>query len=124
MHRSTTRRRSAARIIGWGFVASAYVATLVFATSLSTCDSTLGTTADQAGQAVAGAVAVAPSDTGRTLASAAATAADAEAPLVTLVIALGLTLAAFAGYAVHSLRTRRPPVRRARLIVRYLMTLM
>jgi hypothetical protein len=116
MHRSKGRRRSAARIIGWGLVAMAYAVVLVWASGLTAGDAAVG----EAAQAVAGTVVAA-------AAPAASTAAvihtPAEAPLVTLGLAAAIVFAAATWYVVHTFRARHPRMRSARLIVRHITTL-
>lgn len=126
MHRSGSRLPTAARITGWGMVAVAYTATLVFAANLSAGEPGAAAAFNRVGeasQAVAGVLAAPQPDVGVTLTSATTHALEVEAPLLTLVIAVAIILAAFAGYAVHGVRARGPRVRSARAIVRYITTL-
>jgi len=118
MHRPR-RRRTLVRIIGWGLVAVAYAAVLVWAAELSVAAGS-GAPA-QAGQQLAGALSAAPVDVEPvTMASASVVG---ERPLVTLAIAATMVSAAFASYLVHSLRTGRRAARKDRLIFRHITTL-
>ncbi|HEX6128579.1 MAG TPA: hypothetical protein VF071_06120 [Candidatus Limnocylindria bacterium] len=121
MHRSNGRRRPAARIIGWGLVAVAYVAVLVWATSLNADQ--LAASGEEA-QAVAGAIAAVPAELNEELAAMAEIPTPAEAPLVTLGLAAAMIFTAAAWYVVHTFRRRHPRARSARLIVRHITTLM
>ena len=123
MHRSRSRRRSAARIIGWGIVAVAYAVVLVWAGGLTADPAAAERTADEG----AGVVAAAPAGVDATLAVATVPAIAAEEPLVTLALAGGMVVLAALAYVVHVIRTRRSrrgPVAAARLVVRHITTLL
>ena len=126
MHRSRSRRRSAARTIGWGVVAIAYATVLVWASGL-----TVDPTAAEATTAeVAGVVGPAPADVDAALTVATAPAAAGEQPMVTLALAAGMVVLAALAYlvhAVHSRLVRRASRRResaAHLVARHITTLM
>jgi hypothetical protein len=118
MRRSNRRRSTAARIIGWGLVALAYAAVLVWAGAITGGEPAAA--AGDAARAVAGAVGSVPDEAG----SLAAIATPAEAPLVTLGLAAAMVAIAVVAYAVHTYRARHPRVRSARLIVRHITTLL
>jgi hypothetical protein len=117
MRRSKSRRSTAARIIGWGLVALAYAAVLVWAGGITAGEQVVG---GDAARAVAG-VALAVPDEATALE---AIATPAEAPVVTLALAAAIVAIAFAWYAVHTYRARHPRARSARLMVRHITTLM
>jgi hypothetical protein len=121
MHRSKGRRGPAARIIGWGLVAMAYVVVLVWAGSLTAPQLATG---GDAAQAVAGAIVAAPAEVNEELAAMAEIPTPAEAPLMTLGLAAALVFGAASWYVVHTFRRRHPRARSARLIVRHITTLM
>lgn len=118
MHR-TNRRRSAARVFGWGLVAVVYATVLVWAGSL-----TAGESAASAAQPVAGTITLAAREVGEEVASTAAAELPREAPLVTLALAVGIIALAGGAYAVHAIRSRQPRrVSATRLVVRHITTL-
>lgn len=118
MRRSKRRRSTAARIIGWGLVAIAYAAVLVWAGAITAGEP--ASAAGDAARAVAGTVVAVPEEAG----ALAAIATPAEAPLVTLALAAAMVAVAGAWYAVHTYRARHPRARSARLIVRHITTLL
>jgi hypothetical protein len=120
MHRPIGRRRSAARIIGWGLVAIVYAAVLVWAGGLTAAEpaARVGTEPE------AGALNVAAGEVGEELAAVAAIQTPAEAPLVTLGIAVAIVAAGGAWYGIRAIRARQPRLARtARLVVRHITTL-
>ena len=117
MRRSKSRRPTAARIIGWGLVAFAYAAVLVWAAGITAGEQAVG---GDVARAVAGVAMAAPDEAS----ALAAIATPAEAPLVTLALAAAMVAVAFAWYAVHTYRARHPRARNARLMVRHITTLM
>ena len=121
MHRSKGRRGPAARIIGWGLVAVAYLAVLVWAGSLNAPQ--LAASGEEA-QAVAGAIAAVPAEVNAELAAMAEIPTPAEAPLVTLGLAAAMVFTTAGWYVIHTFRRRHPRARSARLIVRHITTLM
>lgn len=121
MHRSNGRPPQAARIIGWGLVAMAYVAVLVWAASLNAPQLAAG---GEEAQAVAGAIVAVPAEVNEELAAMAEIPTPAEAPLVTLGLAAAMVLSAAGWYVIHTFRQRHPRARSARLIVRHITTLM
>jgi hypothetical protein len=124
MHRSKGRR-SAARIIGWGLVATVYAAVLVWAGGLTATEPAAALAGSAAAvEPVADALGTVPATIDQELAVMSQIPTPAEAPLVTLALAAGIVALAVAWYAIHTYRQRHPRVRSARLIVRHITTLM
>jgi hypothetical protein len=120
MDRSTRRRLSLPRLLALALVAGAYLATLVWASDISAVDaaSSVHDAVVNAGSAASGQVSAATSATASTLQGA-----SPEAPMTTLAIA-GVALAVGGAWlAVRAIQSHRPFVRRARLVARYLTTL-
>lgn len=125
MDRSSGRRGSAARIIGWGLVAVAYVTVLAWASGISAAPAAAEATTAE----VAGVLAAVPAKADAALTVAAAPAAASEEPLVTLALAAGMVFVAALAYLLHAVHQRL--VRRAsrrqeasRLVARHITTLM
>jgi hypothetical protein len=143
MYRSSGRRRTAARITGWGLVAIAYVTVLAFASDIpagpaiapaaAAADAARPAAAEAATTKAAGVLAAAPAETGmhdvQTTVTAPAGAASEE-PMVTLALAAGMVGLAGLAYGVHEIHgrlARRAARRRdsvARLVARQITTLM
>jgi len=101
-------------------MAIVYAAVLVWAGGLTTAEPAAGAGTQQ----VAGTITVAAGEVGDELVAVEATEPQAEAPLVTLGIAMAMVAAGGAWYAVHALRARLPRRRQSvRLIVRHITTL-
>ena len=126
MHRSRSRRGSAARIIRWGVVAVAYATVLVWASGLTVDPAAAEATTAE----VAGMVGPAPAEADASLTAATTPTAVAEQPMVTLALAAGMVVLAALAYlvhAVHSRLVRRASRRResaAQLVARHITTLM
>jgi hypothetical protein len=126
MQGSNGRRRSAARIIGWGLVALGYGTVLVWASGISADPAAAEATTTE----VAGVLAAAPADVEAVLEVAAAPAVAAEERIVTLAMAGGVVVLAGLAYAIHTVhsrlarRARRRRESLARLVARQIATLM
>jgi hypothetical protein len=138
MHRSRGRRPTAARIIGWGLVATAYVTVLAFASDIPAgpgAEQLAGVQAagvQAAGNQAAGVLAAAPGEAGvdEVLTAVTWPAGPAEEPGITLALAAGMVVLAGLAYGVHAIHgrlARRAARRResvAQLVARQITTLM